>query len=247
MASNENDFLHKQGIDLSTISELQDTLGYTFKDISLLRDALTHKSFANEMQLDNYFGNERLEFMGDAVLELVISHILMERFPDYSEGKLSNMRAAIVNEEELSIRALQLNIGTHILLSRGEDENNGRQKKSILANVYEAIIAAVYYDGGYNSVFNLIEKHFSDLIDDIAPKGFYRDYKSRLQEYVQKTFNAVPRYVIVTEEGPDHIKLFESQAIINEVCYEKGHGRNKKAAEQDAAEKTLKKLLSENT
>jgi ribonuclease III len=245
MASNENDLLPKQDINQDTISELQHMLGYTFKNISLLRNALTHKSFANEMQHENYFGNERLEFMGDAVLELVISHVLMERFPDYSEGKLSNMRAAIVNEEELSTRALNLHIGKHILLSHGEEENNGRHKKSILANVYEAIIAAVYYDGGYESVFILIENHFSDLIDDIAPKGFYRDYKSRLQEYAQKTLNAVPRYIIVTEEGPDHIKVFESQVIINEIYYEKGQGRNKKAAEQDAAGKTLIKLLSD--
>ncbi|MEI6127934.1 MAG: ribonuclease III [Pseudomonadota bacterium] len=234
-------------IEPCNLEEFQQGLGYTFKNISLLCEALTHKSFANEMQQENSFGNERLEFLGDAVLELVISHILMERFKDCAEGKLSNMRAAIVNEEELSSLALGFDMGRYLFLSKGEDESLGRTKRSILANVYEAIIAAVYYDGGYAAAFKLIESHFSDLIDEIGPKGFYRDYKSRLQEYSQKTYNAVPRYVIITEEGPDHIKLFESQVTINALCYETGRGSNKKAAEQEAAEKTLKKLLGEDT
>jgi len=222
---------------------LQINIGYTFKDSALLKQALTHKSYANEMQLDNPFGNERLEFLGDAVIELSISHILMERFHDCAEGKLSNMRAAIVNEAELSSLARKFNVGRYILLSRGEDESEGRMKKSILANVYEAIIAAVYYDGGYNSAFALIEKHFSNLLAEVADKGFYRDYKSRLQEYAQKMFNTIPKYIIVTEEGPDHIKFFESQVVINDTYYEKGRGRNKKTAEQEAAEKTLRTLL----
>jgi ribonuclease III len=231
--------------EAASLVELQKRIGYHFRDLSLLQEALTHKSFANEMNLENCFGNERLEFLGDAVMELVISHILMERFKDCSEGKLSKMRAAIVNQEEISSLALKFGIGSCILLSRGEEENKGRNKKSILANVFEAIIAAVYYDGGYQEVFRMIEDHFSDLIEEVAEKGFFRDYKSRLQEYSQRKFNAVPRYVIVTEEGPDHIKVFETQVIVNDVCYEKGRGRNKKAAEQEAAKKTLIRLLSE--
>jgi ribonuclease III len=228
-----------------SLIELQQKIGYYFKNITLLREALTHKSFANEMNLENCFGNERLEFLGDAVLELILSHILMERFKECSEGKLSKMRAAIVNTQELSSLARRLDIGRHILLSRGEDESRGRGKKSILANVYEALVAAVYYDGGFEEVFSMIEKHFFELIDEVAQKGFVRDYKSRLQEYSQGKFGAVPRYVIVTEKGPDHIKIFETQVFINDVCYTKGRGRNKKAAEQDAAQKTLEILIKD--
>jgi len=242
--NNDDIFFMEEDI-VARYVKLQNQLGYHFKNIDYLQEALIHKSYANEMQLVNNFGNERFEFLGDAVLELIIRHILMERFPDYSEGKLSNMRAAIVNEDSLALLAVKLDIGRYIMLSRGEIDNKGSEKKSILANVYEAIIAAVYYDGGFQSAFQLIKHHFADLIEEISTKGFYRDYKSRLQEYVQKTFNVIPRYYIVTEEGPDHIKIYESQVMINGIPYEKGSGRNKKAAEQDAAEKTLKKLLQE--
>jgi ribonuclease-3 len=226
--------------------KLQDNIGYRFANVSLLQDSLTHKSFANERNLKNCFGNERLEFLGDAVLELVISHILMDRFQDLAEGDLSKMRAAIVNKEELSSIAAKLDMGKYIFLSRGEDESMGRIKKSILANVYEALIAAVYYDGGYQEVFKMIEKHFELLIDQVAGKGFAKDFKSRLQEYSQKDLGAVPKYVLVTEKGPDHIKLFGIQVVINGITYGKGWGGNKKAAEQEAAEKTLEILLKED-
>lgn len=234
----------KEEKEKHNLEELQREIGYHFKDAVLLQEALTHKSFANEMNLMNCFGNERLEFMGDAVLELVISHILMERFKDFSEGKLSKMRAAIVNKNEISTLARKLGIGKYILLSRGEEDSMGREKKSILANVYEAVVAAVYYDGGYEEVFKMIKNHFSININEVADKGFFRDYKSRLQEYAQSTFNAVPKYVILTEEGPDHIKIFESQVVIDNISYEKGLGKNKKAAEQEAAKRTLEKLLN---
>jgi len=224
---------------------LQDAIGYHFTDIRLLEKALIHKSYANEQKLANKFGNERLEFLGDAVLELVIRHILLQRFPDFSEGRLSNIRAAIVNEESLSSRARTFGIGDHILLGRGELDSDGREKKSILANVYEAIIAAVYLDGGFTAAYDLVQRHFAAMIDDVAPKGFYRDYKSRLQEYCQKKFNALPRYFIVTEEGPDHIKMYESQVFINGTPYARGTGHSKKAAEQEAAQKTLQDLLQE--
>jgi len=200
-------------------ASLQKSLGYNFKNIRLLEDALTHKSYAHEMKLDSKFGNERLEFLGDAVLELIIRDILLARFPAFSEGKLSNMRAAIVNEDSLSTIARSLGVGPYILLSRGEQENKGQEKKSILSNVYEAILAAVYYDGGFAAVYELVQRHVATLIDEIAPKGFYRDYKSRLQEYCQKNFCALPRYVIVTEKGPDHIKTYESQVFINNKPY----------------------------
>ena len=229
------------------IDELQQRIQYGFKNIALLQEAITHKSYANEMQLEIRFGNERLEFLGDAVLELVITHILMEKLPKCPEGKLSKMRAAIINRNGLSSIAEGFELGKFILLGRGEEAGSGRTKKSILANMYEAIIAAVYNDGGYLKVFDLIEKHFADLINEAAEKGYFRDYKSRLQEHCQSAFGAVPEYVLVSEEGPDHEKMFEFHGMINKKPYATGRGRNRKEAEQDAANKMLEKLTEEGS
>ena len=234
-----------QDIDTS-LAELQAALNYHFKDISLLREALTHKSFAHEQPCRSGLGNERLEFLGDAVLELSITHILMECFPDYSEGTLTKLRAGIVNKEGVAAVARSLNLGRYILLGRGEEGSRGRVKNSILANTYEALIAAVYYDGGYERVFKLIENHFSKLIHEAEEKGVSRDYKTRLQEYSQSALGSVPEYVIVREEGPDHEKIFEVYVTINSVRYETGRGKNKKAAEQEAARRTLSKLTDEH-
>jgi ribonuclease-3 len=230
-----------QDIDTS-LAELQAALNYHFKDISLLREALTHKSFAHEQPCRSGLGNERLEFLGDAVLELSITHILMECFPDYSEGTLTKLRAGIVNKEGVAAVARSLNLGRYILLGRGEEGSRGRVKNSILANTYEALIAAVYYDGGYERVFKLIENHFSQHIHEAEEKGMSRDYKTRLQEYSQSALGSVPEYVIVREEGPDHEKIFEVYVTINSVRYETGRGKNKKAAEQEAARRTLDEL-----
>ena len=233
-------------IDREIINEINKIIEYDFKDPGILELALTHKSYTNEMALKNIYGNERLEFMGDAVLGAVISHIIMERYEDFSEGDLSKMRAAVVNKEALAGILKKLGINRFIILGKGEQENNGREKDSILANVYESIIAAVYFDGGYNSIFNMISSHFEEVLNDAEQDGGYaNDYKSRLQEYCQKNINTLPKYIIESEEGPDHIKQFESVVIINNIKYEKGIGRNKKSAEQEAALKTLNRLLKE--
>ncbi len=226
-----------------SLERLQLVIDYHFAEIELLREALTHKSYANEMQMDNMFGNERFEFLGDAVLELIIRHILMERFPGYSEGYLSKLRSAVVNAQELARLALRFDMGSFVLLSRGEEDSGGREKISILANVYEAILAAVYYDGGYQKAFAFVEKHFADLIDEVSQNGYQRDYKSRLQEYCQSVFHETPTYELVKEQGPDHIKEFETQVVIAGRMYEKGRGGNKKLAEQEAAKKTLQRLI----
>jgi len=243
MQFENDDTLEKQYCHDIAFKHFQDAIGYQFKNYRLLEEALTHKSYANEMQLENSFGNERLEFIGDAVLGLIVSHILMDREKNCSEGRLSNMRAAIVNEDQLSALGRSFGIGAFILLSKGEEESGGREKKSILANVYEALIAAIYYDSGFAAIFTVIERHFAILLNEVATKGFFRDFKSRLQEYAQRSLNAVPRYVVTMENGPDHGKTFESQVIIGNVSYEKGQGGSKKASEQDAAEKTLNRLL----
>jgi ribonuclease III len=239
MQSEKENLQNMQPQDEINLQQLQAAIGYQFKNKELLQIALTHKSYANEMQLDNSYGNERLEFIGDAVLGLIVSHILMDRAKNCSEGRLSNMRAAIVNEVVLAGLARSFGIGACILLSKGEHECGGREKKSILANVYEAIIAAIYYDSDFTTAFSLIEKHCAAMMDDVVKNGYFRDFKSRLQEFAQRSFNAVPRYVVTMEDGPDHGKSFESQVIIGNCAYEKGQGGNKKASEQDAAKKTL--------
>jgi len=226
------------------LDALQERIGYHFKDISLLQLALMHKSYANEQQLDEHCGNERLEFLGDAVIELVISHILMEQAQDSSEGHLSKMRASIVNTDSLAAISRTYELSSCLSLSRGEQENQGREKKSILANAYEALAAAVYFDGGFDAVFCMIQEHFKALIDEAARQGYSRDYKSRLQELVQKLFNATPVYEIISEQGPDHYKTFEARVCINEQSCGKGRGGNKKTAEQHAAREALKRLES---
>jgi len=233
-------------IDREILNKINKIIKYDFKDPGILDLALTHKSYANEMSLKNIYGNERLEFMGDAVLGAVISHIIMEKHEDFSEGDLSKMRAAVVNKEALAGILKKLGIKRFIILGKGEQENNGREKDSILANVYESIIAAVYFDGGYNSIFNMISAHFEEVLNNAEQDGGYiNDYKSRLQEYCQKNLNILPKYIIESEEGPDHIKQFESVVIIDNMKYEKGIGKNKKSAEQEAARKTLNRLLKE--
>ncbi len=234
-ALNENDALEA----------LQERIGYRFRDITLLQLALIHKSYANEQQLDEHYGNERLEFLGDAVVELVISHILMEQGQGSSEGHLSKMRASIVNTDSLAAISRTYELSSCLRLSRGEQENQGREKKSILANAYEALAAAVYFDGGYDAVFPMIQEHFKLLINEAVSQGYSRDYKSRLQELVQKLFNATPIYEIISEQGPDHYKTFEARVIINDQPYGTGHGGNKKTAEQQAAQKALK-ILEKN-
>jgi len=224
------------------LEALQQRIGYRFRDNALLQLAMIHKSYANEQQLEQHCGNERLEFLGDAVIELVISHILMEQSQGSSEGHLSKMRASIVNTDSLSAISRSYALNDCLQLSRGEEENQGREKKSILANAYEALAAAVYLDGGYEAVFRMINDHFKMLIDEAARQGYSRDSKSRLQELVQKLFNATPLYEIISEQGPDHVKTFEAQVIINDQRYGTGHGGNKKTAEQQAARQALKQL-----
>jgi ribonuclease III len=227
------------------LKEVQQKINYKFKNVSMLRKALTHKSYANEQQLDDSHGNERFEFLGDAVLELAITHILMERFRELAEGRLSKLRAAIVNTDCLAGIAQEFGLGRYVLLGRGEDAGGGRKKKSVMANVYEAIIAAVYCDGGFKKAFNLINQHFKDRINEVEKKGFFKDYKSRLQEYSQSAFGVPPEYILTSAQGPDHEKVFTVKVVINEKSYETGRGGSKKSAEQEAARKTIKHLRCE--
>ncbi|MDM8552722.1 ribonuclease III [Desulfobacterales bacterium HSG2] len=220
---------------------LEQKLLYEFKDKNLLKEACRHSSYVNEQGLTDMRDNERLEFLGDAVLNLVIGDILMQRYPELPEGDLSRMRASLVNELQLAKIAKRINLGNYVRLGKGEIQTNGRRKKSILADTFEAIIAAVYLDGGFVSAFQFIESHFSKPITSIAEPTSNDDYKSRLQEVVQVSRGLMPAYRVVQENGPDHDKTFVVQINVGEL-HTKGTGKSKKMAEQDAARKALKIL-----
>ena len=227
------------------LSEFQRKLIYEFKNVDFLVESLRHSSFVNEHPEMDIQDNERLEFLGDAVLNLVVGHILMQRYPDLKEGDLSRMRANLVNESQLASIARKMDLGSHILLGKGEVQSKGREKKSILANTYEAVIAAVYLDGGFDAVFRIIDGAFSSLMDFVARPNANHDYKSQIQELVQLKYQKIPDYTVVHESGPDHDKTFHVQLKIEEI-QTKGVGKSKKAAEQDAARKGLEILQSDD-
>jgi ribonuclease-3 len=217
---------------------LEGKLSYVFRDASLCETALTHKSWMNESQENQRTDNERLEFLGDAVLSLVTSDLLMRQFPEQPEGDLSKARAAIVNESGLARVAEMLLLGQWIFLGRGEEQAGGRQKRSLLANAFEALIGAVYLDGGFSSAFEVTERLFSPIIAEV-PSAASKDYKSRLQEIAQAKLQLAPSYTVLSEQGPDHAKTFEVAILIGEKEYGRAFGRSKKEAQQNAAERAL--------
>ena len=222
-------------------SGIEQQLHYKFRDKNLLVEALRHSSYVNELADSNLRDNERLEFLGDAVLNLIVGHILMHRYPDIKEGELSRSRANLVNESQLAEMARSFELGEYILLGRWEIQTHGREKNSILADTYEAIVAAVYLDGGFDAAFKIIEANFLQLINALHSAVNNYDYKSRLQEMLQVGQGSMPKYSIIREEGPDHDKTFwiELKAVDIET---QGSGKSKKAAEQDAARKALEIL-----
>ena len=226
------------------LKRLQKRISYSFKKLSLLNQAFTHKSYANENQEQECKDNERLEFLGDAVIDLIIGHLLMDDFPQHHEGDLTKLRSAIVNEKRFADLARKLNLGEFLLLSKGEDATGGRDKNSILADTYEALIAAIYLDGGFKRVFKALKKHFADILS-AANQGslYFRDFKSELQEYTQSVFKTTPKYVLVRKSGPDHNKTFEVNITFKNKVWGKGIGKSKKDASQKAAQKALGKLL----
>jgi ribonuclease-3 len=217
---------------------LEGKLAYTFRDASLCEAALTHKSWMNESQETDRTDNERLEFLGDAVLALVTSDLLMRRFPEQPEGDLSKARAAIVNEAGLARVADMLVLGQWIFLGRGEEQAGGRQKRSLLANAFEALIGSIYLDGGFAAVFEVTERLFAPIIAEV-PSAASKDYKSRLQEIAQAKLQMAPLYTVLSEQGPDHAKTFEVAILIGDREYGRAFGRSKKEAQQNAAERAL--------
>jgi ribonuclease-3 len=216
---------------------LQKELGYSFADPSLLVRSLTHVSY-NRDKSDGH--NEVLEFLGDAVLDLAISDLLMRSYPDRDEGDLSRMRAALVNSTVLADKATALRLGPLLRMGKGEERSGGRNKESILAGAFEALLGGVYRDGGYDAARVLVERYFAA---DVKEKQLgLRDYKTRLQEISQMLFRAPPSYRLVSESGPDHEKRFITSITLGGKILGKGEGRSKKQSEQEAARKALREL-----
>lgn len=231
------------GNDMPTLTELQRLIACTFHDAALLQQALTHKSYSNENKLS--YHNERLEFLGDAVLNLVVSEHLMKTCPDISEGDLSRLRAAVVSEPALASVARKLGLGEYILLGKGEEQTGGRDRGSLLSDCMEALIASVYLDGGQGPATALVMRLFGDMMEKTCASGGAPDYKTELQELCQERLRLLPQYRVLSETGPDHRKQFEVELTINGRTLGRGAGRSKKEAEQKAAKEALGKLQKE--
>ena len=222
-----------------SLQELEKRIGYVFHNQNLLKQALTHSSYANERKINKIENYERLEFLGDAVLELVSSEFLFHNDPTMSEGKMTKLRASIVCEFALSICARELELEKFIFLGKGEEATGGRSRDSIIADVMEAVIGAVYLDGGIENAAQFIKKY---VLSDLEHKRLFYDSKTILQEMIQKSNKGQLQYVLIKEEGPEHDKQFFIEAYLDEVLIGKGIGRSKKAAEQQAAYHALLSL-----
>ena len=231
------------------LDDLQRVLEYQFREPVVLYQALIHRSFAHENPQFQQSDNETLEFLGDAVLGLAVSHLLLERFPHLNEGDLSRLRSSIVNERELAKLALSLNLGDHLMLGKGEELTGGRQKPSLLADTLEAVLAAVYLDGGLETAIGVVRRLFSDYLeserDEDPLKAWDRDFKTQLQEITQARLKLTPAYVLEMEEGPDHDKRFWVSVALEGQILARGSGKSKKEAQQEAARQALEKLIAE--
>jgi len=220
---------------------LQKTLGYTFSDIRLLNKALTHKSYVNERS-EFLKHNERFEFLGDSVLDVLVSDYLVSEFSDYAEGTLSKIRAAVVNETCLADLARKIELGKYLLLGKGEDFSGGRNKSSILADAFEAVAGALFRDGGLESASQVFLPLLKGEISNFSHSWDFRDFKSELQEYTQNKWVCTPNYKVVNELGPDHAKEFEVTVTIKSQVKGQGSGSSKKEAEQAAAKMAMEKF-----
>ncbi len=216
-------------------------MGYQFQSLPLLVKALTHKSYVNENS-ENLKHNERFEFLGDSVLDLIVSEYMIKKYPDYSEGALSKIRASVVNETCLANLGRKINLGDYLYLGKGEDLSGGKNKSSLLANGFEALAGALYLDGNLEKVSRVLLPLLQVEIEKVADDCVFHDFKSDLQEYTQNKFVCVPGYKVIKESGPDHEKLFEVAVFVKSQIHGTGSGKSKKEAEQAAARKALEKF-----
>ena len=221
------------------LSEFQKKLGLTFHDIGLLKQAFVHRSYINENRASGLSHNERLEFLGDAVLELIITDFLYKRYEDKSEGDLTAYRSSLVNADTCAGIAMKLGMGEYLMLSKGESKDTGRARQYILANALEALIGAIYMDQGLEKAKNFIEKNFTPLIDDIISGRSFIDAKSLFQEKAQEFDGLTPSYKTVKEVGPDHEKKFTVGVYVGRELVATGEGESKQDAEQESAKKAL--------
>ncbi|MDE6387160.1 MAG: ribonuclease III [Lachnospiraceae bacterium] len=217
-------------------AKLEEKIGYRFRDTRLLRQALTHSSYANEQKINKSGDYERLEFLGDAVLELVSSDYIYQQYPDMTEGKMTKLRSSIVCEPALASCAREMGLEEYILLGKGEEATGGRGRDSIISDVMEAIIGAIYLDSGIDEVKTYIHRV---ILSDLEHKQLFYDAKTILQEEIQKENKGVLHYELVSEDGPEHAKIFAVNAMIDKVIIGSGTGHSKKAAEQKAAYEAL--------
>jgi ribonuclease-3 len=217
-------------------------LGYQFKDLELLKRALTHRSYLNEAREDQPEHNERIEFLGDAVLELITTEHLFHKYPKRKEGELTSFRAALVRTESLAKASTELQLGDFILMSKGEEATGGRTRPYILANTFEAVLGAIFLDGGIESCKNFISTVLLPKLTDIVAKRLDIDAKSKLQEQAQEVYKYTPTYEVVAETGPDHDRTFTVKVVVAEEDYGTGSGKSKQEAEQQAAREALKKF-----
>lgn len=224
------------------LCKLSNKLGVQFNQVSLLHQALTHTSYANECKKTTILHNERLEFLGDAVLDLVVSEYLFCQFPNLPEGDLTKSRAVIVCEPTLARCAAELGIGEYLFLGKGEASSGGRERSSILADAFEAIIGAIYLDSGFVNVTNFILKQLQNDLSLMERGEYIKDYKTLLQEVIQKKTDSKIIYEIISENGPDHNKRFEVAVLVNADQLGSGLGKSKKEAEQHAAKQALTKM-----
>ena len=226
---------------------LERSSAYRFRDRGLLEHAMTHTSRANEDASGGVFDNESLEFLGDAVLGFVIADLLFREFPEYDEGQKSKTKAALVSTTTLARQAERLRIGDHLLLGRGEEKTGGRRKQALLADGYEALIAAIYLDGGIEQARAFLAREFAPLLADVRTRGLAdEDYKSALQEYLQSHDQPLPEYRVAGTIGPDHNKLFQVEVVVKGEAIADATGPSKKEAEQEAARRAIEKLGIEN-
>ena len=222
--------------------ELEKKIGYAFENLDLLVNALTHSSYANEHHIAYRGNNERLEFLGDAVLEVTSSEFLFRTYPNHPEGELTKKRASLVCEPTLALCAREISLGNYLLLGKGEEATGGRRRDSVVSDAIEALIGAIYLDGGFANAKEFIHKY---ILNDIENKQLFYDSKTTLQEIVQGRYEEDVHYVLVKEEGPDHNKLFYVEALLGKRVLGQGCGHTKKAAEQQAAYCAIKKLKNE--